>query len=72
MGWRIINAADYGYQQRRRRIFIFAYKDSTKYANNVKNFTEYSDDNDKRKIAALDILISKGFLQRLLKLLLKN
>ena len=24
--WRVINAAEYGYQQRRRRIFIFAYK----------------------------------------------
>ncbi len=30
--WRIINAADYGFQQRRRRIFIFAYRDDTKYA----------------------------------------
>lgn len=30
--WRVINAADYGYQQRRRRIFIFAYKNDTEYA----------------------------------------
>ena len=29
--WRVINAADYGHPQRRRRIFIFAYKDSTIY-----------------------------------------
>ena len=29
--WRIINAAEYGYQQRRRRAFIFAYKNDTKY-----------------------------------------
>ncbi|MDF2590168.1 MAG: sau3AIM [Anaerocolumna sp.] len=29
--WRIINAAEYGFAQRRRRIFIFAYKDITKY-----------------------------------------
>lgn len=28
--WRVINAADYGYSQRRRRIFIFAYKNTTK------------------------------------------
>lgn len=30
--WRVINAAEYGYQQRRRRTYIFAYKDDTKYA----------------------------------------
>ncbi|WP_234121350.1 DNA (cytosine-5-)-methyltransferase [Clostridium hydrogenum] len=33
--WRVINAAEYGYQQRRRRIFIFAYKNDTKYANKI-------------------------------------
>ena len=31
MEWRIINAADYGHPQRRRRIFIFAYHHSTNY-----------------------------------------
>lgn len=30
--WRIINAAEYGFQQRRRRAFIFAYKNNTEYA----------------------------------------
>ncbi|WP_370830322.1 DNA (cytosine-5-)-methyltransferase [Clostridium sp.] len=29
--WRVINAADYGFQQRRRRTFIFACHKSTKY-----------------------------------------
>ena len=29
--WRIINAADYGAAQRRRRIFIFGWKETTKY-----------------------------------------
>lgn len=29
--WRVINAAEYGAAQRRRRVFIFAYKDDTKY-----------------------------------------
>jgi DNA (cytosine-5)-methyltransferase 1 len=28
--WRVINAADYGFPQRRRRVFIMAYKDATK------------------------------------------
>ena len=31
--WRVINAADYGFPQRRRRIFIFAYHKSTNYFN---------------------------------------
>ncbi|EJS52238.1 DNA (cytosine-5-)-methyltransferase [Bacillus cereus BAG1X1-3] len=30
--WRVINAADYGFAQKRRRIFIFAYKEDTQYA----------------------------------------
>lgn len=40
--WRVINAADYGYQQRRRRTFIFAYKnDETKYAKDITNAIKY-------------------------------
>lgn len=30
--WRVINAAEYGFAQRRRRTFIFAYKNTTSYA----------------------------------------
>lgn len=30
--WRVINAADYGLPQKRRRIFIFAFRDDTKVA----------------------------------------
>lgn len=37
--WRVVNAADYGNAQKRRRVFIFAYKNTTdlfkKLANNV-------------------------------------
>ncbi len=29
--WRVVNAADYGAAQRRRRTFIFAYRDDTRY-----------------------------------------
>ena len=39
--WRVINAAEYGYQQRRRRTFIFAYKNDTKYADRIKNAIKY-------------------------------
>lgn len=30
--WRVINAADYGNPQRRRRVFIFAFRNNTNYA----------------------------------------
>lgn len=32
--WRVINAADYGFAQRRRRVYIFAWKRNTNYNNN--------------------------------------
>ena len=38
--WRIINAAEYGFAQRRRRVFIFAYKNTTKYFSEMKRRTE--------------------------------
>lgn len=34
--WRVINAADYGFPQRRRRVFIFAYKNSTEYSRQLQ------------------------------------
>ncbi|MBW9158676.1 DNA (cytosine-5-)-methyltransferase (plasmid) [Clostridium tagluense] len=39
--WRVINAAEYGFPQRRRRVFIFAFKNDTNYhkrLNNINNF----------------------------------
>lgn len=41
--WRVINAAEYGFPQRRRRVFLFAFRNDTKYANIIKNskFEEY-------------------------------
>ncbi|MCR5335015.1 MAG: DNA (cytosine-5-)-methyltransferase [Synergistes sp.] len=47
--WRVINAADYGYQQRRRRTFIFAYKNDTAYAKRLKNLVNYAKDFDIEK-----------------------
>ena len=34
--WRVINAAEYGFPQRRRRVFIIAYHNSTKQFKNLK------------------------------------
>lgn len=36
--WRVINAAEYGFAQRRRRVFIFAYKNNTSYANHINKY----------------------------------
>lgn len=41
--WRVINASDYGYAQRRRRVFIFAVHSDTKYAQNYLNISDYED-----------------------------
>lgn len=35
--WRVINAGEYSMPQRRRRVFIFAYKKNTKFAKNIKS-----------------------------------
>lgn len=40
--WRVINAADYGFQQRRRRTFIFAYNNETKYSSRISKNVNYS------------------------------
>lgn len=37
--WRIINAAEYGFPQRRRRVFIFAFKNDTKFARKIEKST---------------------------------
>lgn len=49
--WRVVNAALYGAAQRRRRTFIFAYKDKkTEYGKRMS------------KVSAEDIIKSKGFM----------
>lgn len=50
--WRVINAATYGAAQRRRRTFIFAYKDSTNYGSTQAG------------IPAEDIISTEGFMAK--------
>ena len=40
--WRVVNAAEYGAAQRRRRVFIFAYKDDTTYGKNMAGAEAYN------------------------------
>src|SRR5699024_3875340 len=47
--WRVINAADYGFAQRRRRVFIFAYKNGVAF------------DREQRKLYHEDVVLRNGF-----------
>ncbi|MDD4111055.1 MAG: DNA (cytosine-5-)-methyltransferase [Clostridia bacterium] len=40
--WRVINAADYGHPQKRRRTFIFAFHSSTKYYKNFEDNIDFA------------------------------
>lgn len=50
--WRVINAAEYGFPQRRRRIYIFAARDNTKYAKKMN------------RVKPEDILQTKGIFAK--------
>lgn len=64
--WRVINAAEYGYQQRRRRTFIFAYRNDTKYAKSIAEITKYEEsmEIEGRRKSACDALITEGFFAK--------
>lgn len=64
--WRVINAADYGYQQRRRRIFIFAYSDNTVYASFIGKKIKYNvlDGEELRKKCMAKLILSDGFFAK--------
>ena len=52
--WRVINSADYGMPQRRRRVFILAYKKGTKLYNKLENFST-------NELLNEELLLSKTF-----------
>lgn len=52
--WRVVNAAQYGAAQRRRRTFIFAYRNDTKYFKSISKKTE-------ELILLKDDLMAKAF-----------
>ena len=54
--WRVINAADYGHPQRRRRTFIFAFHNSTKY---YQRFNKKASKQDSSITAIEDRMFSK-------------
>ena len=64
--WRVINAAEYGYQQRRRRTYIFAYKNDTKYAKRIDKNCKYvlSDNPEDNRSSVADIILREGFFAK--------
>lgn len=66
--WSVINAAEYGFAQRRKRIFIFAHKRNSTISKNVKYevaknqtvLTKYLNITDYEKRDPIDINVAKG------------
>ncbi len=52
--WRVINAGEYGFQQKRRRVYIIAYHKSTKYCKKMKKI-------DKKNILFKEGIFVKQF-----------
>lgn len=64
--WRVINAADYGQAQRRRRTFIFAYhKKTSAYKKLARKFNDYQND------ALVASLFQDGFFSKVFPVELK-
>lgn len=74
--WRIINAAEYGFPQRRRRIYIFAYKNNTKFAKKIIKYEpkeileskgifarQFSIKPIEGKINSVDMLVAKDLVE---------
>lgn len=64
--WRVINAAEYGYQQRRRRIFIFAYKNDLNYASTVRNQINYVEEagEELHRHSMAKLMLEEGFFAK--------
>ena len=64
--WRVINAAEYGYQQRRRRTYIFAYKNDTKYAQRIVKKCKYelSNNPEDNRNGIADLILREGFFAK--------
>lgn len=58
--WRVINAAEYGFPQKRRRVYIFAYHKSTNYYKEMKNVNNH-DTVFKKGIFAKKFPIKDGY-----------
>ena len=62
--WRVINAAEYGFPQKRRRVFIFAYHESTNYYSKMNKInaenTIYNEGIFAKNFPIKDLALEKG------------
>lgn len=58
--WRVLNAAEYGHVQRRRRVFVFAYREDTAFAKNIMKVVHGAKDEEISNVIC-DIIRDKGF-----------
>ena len=59
--WRVINAAEYGYQQRRRRTYIFAYKKETVFGQQIIRASRSEDGPDMTAIISSQSFFAETF-----------
>ena len=61
-----LNAAEYGYQQRRRRTFIFAYKNDLNYAVNINSIINYNHeaDDELHRYSMSKLMLEEGFFAK--------
>lgn len=57
--WRVLNAADYGFPQKRRRVFIFAYRNDSNYYQSFHDLIN-DDEDSLKKIMVDDMVYNKG------------
>lgn len=64
--WRVINAAEYGFQQRRRRTFIFAYRNNTTYAERTMKAVSFEKEKgiDENRDSIGKFLLAEGFFAK--------
>lgn len=55
--WQMVNAADYGFPQRRRRVFIVAYRNDTNYSKSLDKYSKPS-----------EMLLNKGIINNSLNI----
>ncbi|WDU52842.1 DNA (cytosine-5-)-methyltransferase [Taylorella equigenitalis] len=62
--WRIINAADYGRSQKRSRVYIFVFRNDSKYFKNCKVFKRLNEEDSKSVIHANSQLKEDGLFAK--------
>lgn len=62
--WRVINAAEYGYQQRRRRVFIFAYRNDLKYSKLIEKQVKYNAEDEFHLQSMSKLMQEEGFFAK--------